>query len=55
MDKPHLSFQADLEHELRFLGIQFGWGLQLANMERDRYEARRRPGQDTLAVARRAR
>jgi len=21
-----------LEHELRFLGIQFGWGLQMANM-----------------------
>ena len=23
---------ANLEYELRFLGIQFGWGLQMANM-----------------------
>jgi len=30
--KTSIKFLANLEHELGFLGIQFGWGLQMANM-----------------------
>lgn len=30
--KPHLSFRQIWDMNLGFLGIQFGWGLQLANM-----------------------
>ena len=32
MEKPHLSFRQLFNMSFGFLGIQFGWGLQLANM-----------------------
>src|SRR5437763_9571870 len=32
MEKPHLSFGQIWNMSFGFLGIQFGWGLQLANM-----------------------
>ncbi len=32
MDKPHLSFWQIWNMSFGFLGIQFGWGLQMANM-----------------------
>ena len=32
MEQPRLSFWQILNMSLGFLGIQFGWGLQMANM-----------------------
>ena len=32
MDKPRLSFWQIWNMSFGFLGIQFGWGLQMANM-----------------------
>lgn len=32
MNKPHLSFWQIWNMSFGFLGIQFGWGLQMANM-----------------------
>ncbi len=35
MNKPQLSFWQIWNMSFGFLGIQFGWGLQMANMSAD--------------------
>ena len=41
MTKPRLSFWQIWNMSFGFLGIQFGWGLQMANMSRHLRAARR--------------
>ena len=54
MTKPRLSFWQIWNMSFGFLGIQFGWGLQMANMSAIYEYLGARAGPDPDAVARRA-
>ena len=55
MEKPRLSFPQIWNMSFGFLGIQFGWGLQLANMSAIYAKLGAEPSKIPHPLARRAR